>query len=186
MLSNDLPGKVQSCTVICKSLAFWLRIRAMLCPKVMLSASSPNESQSHSYSREGICKKHIRHRHDSPQVCSTKMHQTTLKPTKRRGWKTCIILKWILSSHPKTIATSTDFKDPIPTASGSAPILPWFFAGSPSASCICSEGVKCCWQGAWSNWIAPFRARWPSLQALVQSPEAGYNTKPVTTLHKTS
>lgn len=31
---------------------------------------------------------------------------------------------------PKTIATSTDFKDPIPTASGSAPILPRAEAGA--------------------------------------------------------
>lgn len=42
---------------------------------------------------------------------------------------------------PKTIATSTDFKDPIPTASGSAPILPRFGSvGAPSASCICKRG----------------------------------------------
>ena len=142
MLSNDLPGKVQSCTVICKSLAFWLRIRAMLCPKVMLSASSPNESQSHSYSREGICKKHIRHRHDSPQVCSTKMPQTTLKPTHGGGEKSVLYhFEVDPQFSPKTIATPTDFKDPIPTASGSAPILPRFGSvGAPSASCICKRG----------------------------------------------
>lgn len=176
MLSNDLPGKVQSCTVICKSLAFWLRICAMLCPKVMLSASSPNESQRHSYSREGICEKPIRHRHDSPQVCSTKMPQTTLKPTKRRGWKKCIILKWILSSHQKPLRLQPTSRIRFQQRLDRHPFCLVSVQSARHRQAVSAKGVKCCWQGAWSNWIAPFRARWPSLQALVQSPAAGYNT----------
>ena len=78
MDSNALPGKVQSCTVICKSLAFWLRICAMLCPESHVEVHPlqtkvkptviPKRHLQKTYSWDMIHLKYVQ-----------KMHQTTLK-----------------------------------------------------------------------------------------------------------